>query len=392
MSVQQKVAVVTPGVFVIPSGRSSSVERVIEKTMSLVPEGLDVRVFGRSAGHLPAKDFLGSVPCYRIPGGSAYLSGILRHLKNWMPDTADVHNRPALAYGLKRHLPQIRVFLTLHSTTFISPCCLPQSKAEVMLSSVDGLIVNSAYLRDDVLRRFPKLRTPIYVNPLGVSLEDFTPRWTPAGEAVRQARLADYGWRNRKIILFVGRLIHGKGVHRLLEALPGIVSREKDALAVIVGSAFYGVNRDTAYVKSLRKLAGQMKDHTAFLPFVPYPQVADLYNLADVVLVPSLEDEAFGLVNLEAMASAVPVVASAVGGIPEIIRHEQTGLLLPKGSGNEMLEAAVLRILEDSQLQRSLGLAGRELARSTFRWQRCAERWTNLMSMEQPPTVQRWSV
>lgn len=360
--------------------------------MSLVTPGLDIRVFGRSAGHLPAKDLLGEVPCYRIPGGASYLSGILRHLKNWMPDTADVHNRPALAYGLKRHLPHIRVLLTLHSTTFISPSCLPQSKAELMLSSVDGVIVNSAYLRDDILRRFPKLGTPVHINPLGVSLEDFIPRWTPAGEAVRRGRMADYGWGNRKIILFVGRLIQGKGIHRLLEAMPGIVSREKEALAVIVGSAFYGVNRDTAYVKSLRKLAERIEGHVSFLPFVPYPQVADLYNLADVVVVPSLEDEAFGLVNLEAMASAVPVIASEVGGIPEIIQHERSGLLLPKGSGSEVLEEQVLRVLGDRKLQRRLGLAGRELARSKFRWQHCSARWTELMKSDLPKVMHSWSM
>lgn len=392
MSVQQKVAVITPGVFVIPSGRSSSVERVIEKTMPLVPDKFDIRVFSRSGGHLPAKGMLGTVPCYRIPGGAAYLPGILRHLKNWMPDTADVHNRPAIAYGLKRHLPHIRVNLTLHSTTFISPSCLPESKARLMLGSVDGIIVNSWYLRDEVLRRFPKLRTPVHVNPLGVSLEDFTPRWTPAGEAQRRARLSDYGWENRKIILFVGRLLQGKGIHRLLAALPGIVAKEKSALALIVGSAFYGVNRETAYVRSLRKLAEPMSEHVSFLSYVPYPRVADLYNLADVVVVPSLEDEAFGLVNLEAMASAVPVVASEIGGIPEIVQHEKSGILLPKGCADEVLEESVLRILGDEQLKRKFGLAGRELARSEFRWQHCAVRWADLMSAELSKTIHSWSV
>lgn len=366
-------------------------ERVVEKTMPLVSSDLEIRVFGRSGGSLPAVGMLGSVPCFRLQGGSMYLSNLMRHFKKWMPDKVDVHNRPALAYRLKRHLPGTKVYLTLHSTTFISESCLPGTKAQRMLEYMDGIIVNSSHLHREVERRFPGLGEKMMVNPLGVSLEDFNPRWSPAAEALRRGRLEDYGWKTRKIILYIGRLIPGKGIHRILEALPGIIEQEKEALLVIVGSAFYGVNTETQYVKYLRKLAEPYSNHTAFLPYIPYPQVADLYNLADLVVVPSMEEEAFGLVNLEAMASAVPVAASEVGGIPEIVQHGTSGILLPKGSSGQDWEQSIVRLLADRKLRKKLGMAGRERARTQFRWEHTAARWAEIMKADVPELARSFS-
>ncbi|MDQ0090785.1 spore coat protein SA [Paenibacillus anaericanus] len=379
MEERQKVAVITPGSFVIPSGRSSSVERVIEKIVPLAAEQLQIRIYGLADGHLPAYGLLGNVPCYRLTGGRRYVDSILRHLRKWLPDTVDVHNRPQLAYQLKARLPLARVFLTLHSTTFISSSSQPGSRTLPMLESVDGLIVNSKYLKDEIMRRFPSLSTPISVNPLGVSLEDFVPRWSLSGELLREARLADFGWNNRKIVLFIGRLLPSKGVHHLLEVFPTVLEKEKDAMLVIVGSAFYGVNRESDYVRKLKVLAEPYKDRVVFLPYVPYPRVADWYNLADILVVPSGGEEAFGLVNVEAMASAVPVVATGVGGIPEIVMDGVTGVLLSPEKLDPGLGDSILRLLESEEERRSMGRAGRELARIRFRWQHTSDRWVSIM-------------
>lgn len=381
---RHKVAVISPGSFVIPSGRSSSVERVIEKIAPLAPQEFDIRVFGRIDKDYPAKGMLGRVPCFRVPGGAAYLPSILRHLRVWRPDTVDVHNRPILACRLKRRMPQARVLLTLHSTSFIQPENLPTTHAGSILNALDGIVVNSSFLKEELVRRFPGLQCSVDVNHLGVSLEDFVPRWTPMGEALRRARLADMGWQNRKIILYMGRLIEAKGVHHLLEALPTIVPKVKEALLVIVGSAYYGRGKETAYVHHLKEIASVYPEHVAFLPFTPYPAVADWYNLADVVVVPSKGDEAFGLVNVEAMASGVPVVAANVGGIPEIVEGGSSGLLLSPSELGTKLGDSLVTLLQDEEIRRRMGLAGREAARLKFRWQLTAERWVNLMGHPSP--------
>lgn len=375
----RKVAIITPGSFVIPSGRSSSVERVVEKVSPLAAGLLDVRIYGVAGSGLPAKGEVAGVPCWRLPGGSRYIPSILRHLRIWRPDTVEVHNRPALAYRLKAKLPGSRVLLTLHSTNFISAPRLRPDRALRYLEALDGLIVNSEYLKLEIRRRFPLLAKEIYVNRLGVSLDDFAPRWTPAGEALREARLKDLGWEGAKIVLFVGRLIPSKGGHHLLTAWEKIVKAEPEAMLLIVGSAFYGNDRETGYTRRLKAEAATYGGSVRFLPFVPYPQVADWYNLADVLVVPSGEEEAFGLVNVEAMASAVPVVAARVGGIPEIVADGQAGFLYSPEAWREQLSERVLQLLGDRDLRRRMGCCGRELARQHFRWDHTASRWVRLI-------------
>lgn len=376
----RKIAVVTPGSFVIPSGRSSSVERAIEKMIPLASDRLHIRVFGRIGKEPASRQGLGAVPCLRVPGGSAYFPSVLRHLRSWRPDAVDVHNRPYLAYRIKQKLLGSEVFLSLHSTAFIQSGDVPNRIGTEKLQMLDGIIVNSEFLRMELLRRFPGLSVPVKVNHLGVSSEDFVPRWTPAGEALRRARLDNYGWNGRRVVLFIGRLIPEKGVHALLQAVPAVVHKHPEALFLIVGSAYYGSLRETAYVRSLKALADAWPEHVVFQPFTPYPGVADCYNLADVVIVPSGKEEAFGLVNVEAMASGVPVIATRAGGIPEIVEHGRSGWLLSPDQLKDELPEAIQSLLDNADLCRSMGLAGAETARSRFRWQHAADRWVSFMT------------
>lgn len=371
-----KVAVVTPGSFIIPSGRSSSVERVIEKIVPLTCDRLDITVFGKRDEQGNVRDQIGDVPCIRVPEGRGYYPAILSHLQAWQPEAIDVHNRPTLAYLIKSSLPAIKVILSLHSTTFIPPGSLMMSKLRVL----DGISANSHFLRQEVQGRFPTLSLPVHVNHLGVSPEDFIPRWNPVGEGLRRARMADCGWDGRKVVLFVGRLIPEKGVHTLLKAVPKVVRHRPDVLFVIVGGAFYNRPGETKYVRQLKELASSWPDHIVFRPFTPYPRVADWFNIADIVAVPSGQEEAFGLVNVEAMASGIPVIASRAGGIPEVVEHGHTGLLIALDQLEEQLAGGIITLLDDEPLRRKMGMAGMERIRSRFMWRYTADRFVSIFS------------
>jgi glycosyltransferase involved in cell wall biosynthesis len=142
-------------------------------------------------------------------------------------------------------------------------------------------------------------------------------------------------------VLFVGRLSREKGILELVEAADGMK-------LVVAGDG---------------PLRGRVP---GALGFVPHHELAPLYERAAVVAVPS-HREGFGVACAEAMAQGRPVVASAVGGLLDLVVDGETGLLVPPRDV-PALRAALERLLADEELRRRLGAAGRERARRHFAW------------------------
>lgn len=104
----------------------------------------------------------------------------------------------------------------------------------------------------------------------------------------------------------------------------------------------------------------------SFLGGVPHTHIQDLYHSASIYIHPSLW-EAFTLPILEAMASGLPVIASEVGGTPEIIRHEETGLLFQPGNTKSLAEA-IIRLLEDEELRQALRTRAMQTIEGKYTW------------------------
>jgi len=377
-----RVAIITPGSFPIPSVRSSSVERVVEQVVPLVQHRLHCYIFGRTVKHLPSYGTVHGVPCYRVPYGSGarYIQAVIMHLLFLRPDIIQVENRPRYVLAIKKRMPHACVFLYLHSMTYISKTVIPDRTLRHALQCADQIMVNSMFMKEHLISRFRDMEAKIVVNHLGVNPEQF------------QLHKSEFGYRNvtndwkirqglsgRRIILFAGRLNPQKGVHHLLEAMRYIALIEPSAVLVIVGSAFYGSRRRTAYVRKLERMAQRISHHVRFIPFVPYDEIARWFSISDVVVVPSVRDEAFGLVNVEAMAAGVPVVAARTGGIREIVQHHITGFLVDTQQLTKELVPYILYILRDASLQHRLGQAGAERVQKYFTWQHTADRWASLI-------------
>jgi len=371
--------IVTPGSFPIPSANSSSVERVVEQMIPFMRDRLNLVVFGKSSPGFAASEVVEGTVFERYPSRPtiAYLSSISRRLHDIAPDVIEVVNRPRYVRYLRNRHPNSRIWLSLQSPTFISKPHIKRRELQNCLRAADRIIVNSEYLRNHVAALFPEVAGKLYVNHLGVNTEQFVSRWTPEGEALRQAFSESLGSRmtGRKVILYVGRLIRTKGVHHLLRVMPRIVARHPDALLVIVGSAFYGSHRKTRYVRKLHRFAASMRRHVKFVPYVPYDSIPHWFRYADVAVVPSYAREAFGLVNVEAMASGVPVVASRAGGMPEIVVDGVTGYLVKRNRLRRQLTNRLLALLSDPALRQCMGMESISRVQSHFTWRHTAERW-----------------
>lgn len=180
----------------------------------------------------------------------------------------------------------------------------------------------------------------------------------------------------REGVLFVGRLTPHKGVDRLIAALPA------DARLRIAGSTGHDAHLpERHYPELLRRLAAGRD--VQFLGPVADAELPALYRSAAVLVLPSVQrscygrevrvSELLGLVLLEAMASGTPVVASRVGGVPEVVQHGVTGYLVEPGNVAE-LRARLDELLKDPALARRMGRAARELVCERFTWQACAAR------------------
>ena len=187
----------------------------------------------------------------------------------------------------------------------------------------------------------------------------------PAPPAVRP-RAPDHA------ILFVGRLIERKGVHHLIRAL-GTVRERAPARLVIIGD---GPERPR--LEALARDAG-VAEHVDFRGRVSDEELRQAYASAKVFALPSVLDarqdtEGLGVVLLEAMNYSVPVVASDIGGITDIVQHERTGLLVPPAD-ETALAAALIRVLTDPALSATLGATGLLVLSQSFSWKRILDRW-----------------
>jgi glycosyltransferase involved in cell wall biosynthesis len=180
----------------------------------------------------------------------------------------------------------------------------------------------------------------------------------------------------REGVLFVGRLTPHKGVDRLIRALP-----EGAGLTVVGTGGHDAAPPERDYPRHLRALTGRRR--VRFLGAVHDGQLAALYRRAAVVAVPSVHttcygktvpvSELLGLTTLEAMASGTPVVASRVGGLPEIVSDGETGRLVEPGDVDQ-LRACLTELLTDDRRARTMGRNACALARERFTWDACAQR------------------
>jgi glycosyltransferase involved in cell wall biosynthesis len=216
------------------------------------------------------------------------------------------------------------------------------------------VFVCSESMRGEVLAAFSLPRDKVIVLPNGIDLESFDRHAPAPGERDRYA----LPWE--KIVFYAGRHVYDKGVDVLIEAARILLSRRGDAKFVVAGD---GPMR--MHLEWLARSYG-LGDKVLFTGRLPDDALYRAMKLADVVVVPS-RYEPFGIVVLEAMAAAKPVVASRVGGLNEIVVDGETGLLVPP-EDPAALASAIERLLDNPGMAREMGLRGRRRVEELYRW------------------------
>ena len=179
------------------------------------------------------------------------------------------------------------------------------------------------------------------------------------------------------VVLFVGRVVPYKGVHVLIQAIKILNERSVPVWCRVVGSAHALAQnaKATPYVTSLHSTA---PPNVSFAGFRSGTQIAEEYRASDILCCPSIFPEPFGLVNIEAMACGLPVVASRTGGIPEIAAGG--GILLFETGDAEDLANKLQRLLSDRNLRMQLREEGLSSFKRRFRSATAVEAYLQVVS------------
>jgi glycogen synthase len=290
---------------------------------------------------------------------------------------------------LARQLWDVPFVLTTHSLEPLRPWKVEQLGnaygmsawiERTAIESADAVIAVSQETRADVLRHFAVPEERVRVIHNGIDLEQYRP--DPAVDALLRHGIDP----ERPYVLFVGRITRQKGIIHLVNAIPAI---DPELQVVLCAGA-----PDTKEIgEEMEARVAEVSAGRAGViwvrEMVPRAEAIQLYSHAAVFCCPSVY-EPFGIINLEAMACRTAVVASAVGGIPEVVVPDETGLLVPleirPGTFDPVdpdgfsadLAAAVNRVGLDPALRERFGAAGRSRVEAHFSWAAIARQTLDL--------------
>ncbi len=247
--------------------------------------------------------------------------------------------------------------ITVHGSDVLSlPGKMLGKFKRFALNRADIVSVNSSVTRKAVLNLTSKIAA-LHTIPTGVTNVEPNPKST-AG--IRK----EFRRENGPLLVFVGRLVYEKGIDDLINAAHILKARMPDLTVLVIGD---GQDRP-----ALEKQAEQLgvQDRVKFKGWVPPEQVPDYMAAGDIFVGPSKMSpeggvEAQGLTFAEAMLAGCPVIATRSGGIPDIVRHEETGLLVSESAPDE-ITAAVEKLVNDPGLRNRLVNSGRELVREKY--------------------------
>lgn len=225
----------------------------------------------------------------------------------------------------------------------------------IVLSRADRIIsVSKAYINES--RFLKKYQNKITIIPNGIDMKSLE---TQCSKEECKNKL---GFDGKKVVLFLGSLYDIKGPQVLLKAIPEVIKNEKDVVFVFAGGG------DIEKYKSLAEKLNIAK-HTKFVGYVTKEKPI-YYKSADVFVLPSLS-ECFPLVLLEAMACEVPIVASKVGGVPDIIEDGKNGMHFLSNNHTD-LGRILLHLLSDETSRKKIGFASKAII-SRYSWKTIAK-------------------
>ncbi len=289
---------------------------------------------------------------YQIPFNTYLLKNVISIHRENPINVLHIHDaNSGFASTICRQTLGIPYVCTIHN----------ELRSAFTIRACDRVLAVSSYLKKTLVEQRGLSANKVIVLPVAIDSDLFKPTKSPQ-ESKRILGLQDH-----PVVLFMGRKFWEKGPQILVDALPRITKNHPRVLAVLVGpdDFFAGVNTSfTDFLKRKAKMLG-VSGNVVFQGFASDEAVRDYYNAADVFVCPSIWQDPSPQTIKEAQAYYKPVVASNVGGIPDMITPGFNGLLVPSKDPIALAEA-VNALLDDREYALRLGVNGRKVVEGKF--------------------------
>jgi len=305
---------------------------------SLVLPGL--RAFGKTRGRR-------IIPPWAT---NAYFRKVFEPLLSLLKpqDIVWCHSQPSACLALQDQIRSKGAKLIFHSHSSLA---FYANRSHFRSLTPDAWIFVSEAMRQEALQLFPWLKNTHAVH----NGADETLFFPSQDQSTPKHRCPT--------ILYVGRLNPEKGTHVLMDAMRTLHERDVDAVCKVVGSSFTAGSKATRYEKRLYK---DRPPNVRFEGYRSAKEIAQEYRESDVFCSPSVFQEPFGNVNIEAMACGLPVVSTRVGAIPEVA--SEGGFLLVEPESALQLADALQVLIEDRDLRAKLAAEGLASFKRRFTW------------------------
>lgn len=351
---------------------------VKDLSIQLVKLGHEVTVISNNvpiAKKAPKEEIIQGVKIIRMPAIDTFYLPISMPFDLKLTKGYDIIHCHAPAFSYVRSVAgklKIPVIVTYHCDTVIFDKIMGipvpnfikkafegimNSYARMWLPKVDGILATSeSYASGSpVLKDFPH-----YVAPIGVHYENFD-------KIIEKLKLSEKT-KVKNQILFVGRLAANKGVEYLIRAVPLVIEKFPDAQFILAGEG-----EEKPHLQTLIK-AFKVEKNIKFYGVLTFEKLVELYTNSLIFVLPSINPlEAFGIVQLEAMACRTACVISNIRGVNSVMEVGKSGYLVEKQNPNDLAEKICL-LLENPAKAIEMGKRGRKLCEEKYNWEKIARR------------------
>ncbi len=233
---------------------------------------------------------------------------------------------------------------------------LRRSYIKRVLGKATHITATSQFLKDTVIKLLPTGAEKISVIPFGVTIPPeivSPPQPKPIKLCSIKAHRPKYG------------------IEVLLHAFAEALQTTPDITLTIAGEG-----DNTPQLKALAQKLG-IQDKVTFPGFIPHDNIYAFLREHHIMVMPSICEEAFGVAAVEAAACGRPVIATHVGGVPEVVKHDTTGLLVPPHDSH-LLADAIIKLVQNTSLREKMGIAGYHLVKALYQWRDAVDAMSSL--------------